>query len=281
VDPALAAEQAKAEKLASGFQETFKSTFRFANNIGFKSMKAPVAVRVLGKADFNQQLAEEAQYLHDEDLHAFKKLRPFYVQDTLKGYYDKIGERFPDRLLTIDENTPLTREESVLIIGTKPPLRLNAAGFYSAAKKTLFIMQGELEPGVIAHEMCHAYADEGWNDFLLLMIANNLEPQITVLDEAVTSELADVAIYAQPSDSTSPTMSRPSGYVGYGPSVQQQGSRFLSEVEGGSTAKATTMEAYFGGLVEVNEDPKKKPIDWIVTLGSKKRKKALSSLLIP
>jgi hypothetical protein len=39
--------------------------------------------------------------------------------------------------------------------------------------------------------MCHAYADEGWNDFLLLMTANNLEAQITVLDEAVTSELAD------------------------------------------------------------------------------------------
>ena len=48
-----------------------------------------------------------------------------------------------------------------------------------------------------------AVHDDGWNDFLLLMIANNLEPQITVLDEAVTSELADVAIYAQPSDSTS------------------------------------------------------------------------------
>ena len=276
-DAALAAEQSKAEKLADGFRDTFKSAFRFANNKSFAGMGHPVGVRVLAKAEMAKEFDEFAAYLRDEDIKSYLKFNPQYIQDKLVKYY---GHGMPNRLLDIDEHTQLTHEEVIITLGTTRPMRILPGGFYSAAKGTLFILQGAVEPGIIAHELCHAYASQRWNDFILFMTVRNLQVQMTVLDEAVTSELADVAIYAQPSESSSPSTSRPSGYVGYGADVQRQGSQFLAQVEGGSTAQATTMEAYFGGLVDVDEDAKKKPVDWTIVLGSKKVKKALSSLLI-
>ena len=128
MDAALAAEQAKSEKLVDSFRETFKGAFRFGNNKAFAGMGHPVGVRVLTKAEMQKEAQALATYLHEEDVRALLKFNPQYVQNKLVKYY---GHDIPDRLLDMDEHTQLTREEIVLVVGTQTPVRVLSDNYIS------------------------------------------------------------------------------------------------------------------------------------------------------
>lgn len=285
---ALAATQARAEKLVADLLPFFTSTFSWQKAKGKtepynKRIGKPVPVKVLDAAAFLAEEKSLAKFGYSQELRALVTYRPQWVSDRLVAIrkFGPLRGKYGDK---IDSHTILHPDDAHQFYSEVRISRpTNAAAFYSEEKSALFVLQGQVDVAVVAHELCHAYCDPVWTEFQLELSAYLLTLKMNALDEGVTSELASLVLYnwfSSQGGGSPASGTAPDGYVGYGRDVQRQGALFLEKAEGKvtSTPGPTTMEAYFEGQIRLalNEE---KPVDSVVQLGRKKKRIKLSELL--
>ncbi|RQP98874.1 hypothetical protein [Burkholderia stagnalis] len=243
-----------------------------------------IAVKLVEDSDMATALTEQAENIAADIVKSEMKFNPQRIMDELVNYYRTIKEPFPDRLKTIDENTSLTAEEQGALFGFMKSALVaevrkdvdNTQGFFDLPRNagddgTIFIraefaksvsFQSDLA-GTIAHELAHAYADEGWRDFLRVMTAMGMlrtgqlaEGMATFIEDEIVSEW----LATQPAKTLRP----PLGYTD-DPEVADSANSFIKAV-----GRDLALTAFFGGWINfANPD---KPQDTIV-VGRKAKKK--------
>jgi hypothetical protein len=243
-----------------------------------------IPVKLVEDADMTAALTDQARQVGDDIIHAMLKFNPESVRDQLIKYYKALETPFPDRLKVIDENTMLTRDEQDALFGRMKSsliaeVRKDVAqtqGFFmlpqSASDTGTIVVRAEFAKslnsvsdlaGTIAHELAHAYADNGWRDFLRVMRAMGMartgeleEGMATFFEDEVVSEW----MKAQPIKTPRPEL----GYKD-DPEVADSAATFIKVV-----SKKYALPAFFGGWV--NFDDANKPQDSI-RIGEKREKK--------
>lgn len=228
-----------------------------------------VKFRVVADAAFKAEVEQEAKRLANRILPMTLKFSPEIVLKELQSFYRVIQQPFPDRLKVIDENTKLTEDEKVAIFTLVQVLTIQRAtadadkvgGLFSPSTKEIIFRQSQIDAGTVAHEMAHAYADQGWFDFISLMRLRGMEKSHE-LDEGMTTFIERIVVQEwfnkQPSGTTIPL-------AGYDATFTDLAKDFVKQL-----GKDLAFEAYFGGWVDFTNAAK--PEDTLV-IGNKKTKK--------
>jgi hypothetical protein len=246
------------------FQKNFsKKKITYGPLVG-KSVK----FRVVTDQNFTTEVEKEANRLADSILPMMLKFAPEIVLKRLQTFYKTLKEPFPTRLQTIDENTKLTRDERAAIFTLLKVLTVKKAtddadkigAFYSPSRKEIVFRESQIDAGVVAHEMAHAYADQGWYDFINLMRLRGME-NTHELDEGITTVIERVIVlewHAQQSSSTTIPLAR------YDSTFIDPAKEFIKQL-----GRDRAFEAYFGGWIDFTNNLK--PEDTLV-IGNKRKK---------
>ena len=208
-----------------------------------------VTFRVLADTDFKTELVAEAKRLAAHLMPRTLKFAPELVQKQLVRYYQTIREKFPARLNTIDENTKLTADEKATVFTLAEALTVknvkddadNVDGFYARSTKEIILRDSLITAGSVSHEIAHAYADQGWQDFIDMMRLRSMK-DTDKLNEGMTTYIASIVVTQwhakQPSKTTIPSS-------GYDASYTDKAKEFVKRL-----GKDVAFEAYFGGWID-------------------------------
>jgi hypothetical protein len=231
------------------FQKAFsKNKIVYGNGIVGKA----VSFRVLADKDFKAELGTEAKRAAANVMPSVLKFAPEIVKKRLVSYYQGINERFPARLNTIDENTKLTADEKAIVFAMAHAQTLkkvkddadNVDGFYSPSSKEIIFRDTLISAGAVAHEMAHAYADQGWRDFIRMMQLRGMK-ETDKLDEGMTTYIASIVVTQwhakQPSKTIIPS-------AGYDATYTDRAREFVKQL-----GDHWAYEAYFGGWIDFTD----------------------------
>jgi hypothetical protein len=243
-----------------------------------------IKVQLVADNDMKAALTQQAENVADGLLQAKLKFNPDWVITALTKYYKSIKEPYPSRLQTVDQNTQLTNEEKAAIFGLLKAsliseVRKDVAqtqGFFSIPKDagddgTIFVRAefvdaadfGSQLAGTIAHELAHAYADEGWRDFLRDMFA--LEMLRTgALEEGMATHIERVIVLEWHKSQPPGTLIPLEGYRDQ-PEVAESAKLFIDNV-----GEDTALIAFFGGWVKFSDE---KSAQNTILLGKRGEKK--------
>jgi hypothetical protein len=243
-----------------------------------------IPVKLVEDADMTAALTDQAQKIGNDIIHAMLKFNPQSVLDRLTKYYKVLKQPFPDRLKVIDENTVLTADEQANLFGEiksvlTAEVRKDVAqtqGFFmlpqSASTTGTIVVRAEFAKslnsvsdlaGTIAHELAHAYSDEGWRDFLRVMNAMRMS-RVGKLEEGMATFLEDEVVSEWMKEQPIKTPRPELGYKD-DPEVADSAATFIKAV-----SKKYALPAFFGGWV--NFDDANKPQESI-RIGEKREKK--------
>jgi hypothetical protein len=229
----------------------------------------PVNFRVIADKDFKAEVVKEAKRLADSALPLHLKFAPEKVREKLEGFYKAMGGKVPARLQTINENTRLTAEEKAATftlpeVMTVVKIKADAdkiGAFYSPSTKEIVFRESKIDAGAVAHEMAHAYSDQGWHDLISLMRLRGMK-ETDKLDEGMTTLIERIVVNEwhanQPSNTTIPLAAYDSTYT-------DRADDFVKQL-----GKDLAFEAYFGGWIDFASNAK--PEDTLI-IGNKKKKK--------
>jgi hypothetical protein len=247
------------------FQKNFsKNKITYGPKVGM-----PVNFRIVADKDFKAEVVKEAKILADNIMPLYMKFAPEKVRDRLERSYRARKEKFPARLHTIDKDTKLTQEEKATIFPllealTVAKIRADAdkfGGFFSPSTNEIVLRESQIDAGTVAHEMAHAYADQGWRDFIDLMRLRGMK-ETDKLDEGMTTLVERIIVREwhamQPSGTTMPLVAYDSTYT-------DRANEFVKQL-----GKDWAFEAYFGGWIDFRSNAN--PEDTLV-IGNKKKKK--------
>ncbi|MEO8134762.1 MAG: hypothetical protein ABI831_12380 [Betaproteobacteria bacterium] len=228
-----------------------------------------VKFRVVADKDFKAEIVKEAQRLANSTIHLHLKFAPEQVLKNLERYYKVMKQPFPTRLKVIDENTQLTREEKVSLFTLTQVLTVSKAtaeadktgGFYSPLANEIVFRESQIDAGTVAHEMAHAYANQGWHDFIHVLKLRGI-PDMDKLDEGMTTHVERIVVKdwwaKQPSGTTIPI-------AAYDATYTKRAGEFVKAL-----GQDLAYEAYFGGWVDYASNAK--PEDTLI-IGNKTKKK--------
>lgn len=243
-----------------------------------------IPVKLVGDADMTTAVTDQAQRIGDDIIKSMLKFNPESVRKQLAKYYRVLGEPFPDRLKSIDENTVLTDEEQSALFGDIKGhliaevrkdvdqtlgffmLPQNASDMGTIVVRAQFAqLQSSLSDlaGTIAHELAHAYAEDGWRDFMRVMTAINMA-RTGKLEEGMATFIEDEVVSEWMKAQSIKTPRPPLGYKD-DPEVADSANTFIKAV-----SEKYALAAFFGGWV--NFDNVDKPQDTI-RIGEKREKK--------
>jgi hypothetical protein len=228
------------------FQKAFsKNKITYGRMIG-----KPVNFRVLADKDFKAELVAEAKRLATHIMPRALKFAPEIVQKKLVSYYQAIRQKFPARLTQMDENTKLNADEKAVVFTWAEALTVKNVkddadkvdGFYSRSTKEIIFRDSAISAGAAAHEMAHAYAGQGWHDFIDMMQLRGMK-DTDKLNEGMTTHIASLVVTQwhakQPSNTIIPSS-------GYDTSYTDRAQEFVKLLGNDSV-----FEAYFDGWVNV------------------------------
>lgn len=283
---------ASAQRLAEALVAELRGFFadRYGRFAGASSPRLgdKVSIRVLPENDFAREVAVH----RDETLVHLRSLITKYIPEEASRRISGFGTGPDVKLIPVSASTRLTAAQMRLILPDIPPDtgELRSAGFYSNARKTIFLDSNHVDAGSVAHEMTHAYSSPLWREFhfaLKLQSAavtsgagrgKQVWEVFRQLDEGLTSALAQPVIddwfhapfrkgmIARPS-------SPPRASGGYLSDVTTQMEKFVGVVDGTlSTPKTNSFLAYFGGEVVFTID-EAEPLESDVRFGRGKNRK--------
>jgi len=227
-----------------------KNRITYGPNVGKK-----VNFRVVADKDFKTEVENEAKRLAAGLVGLYLKFAPDRVRDKLVAYYRVLKQPFPNRLSTINENTQLTRDEVAAVFPLMQALTIEKAkadsdkvgAFYSPSTNEMVFRVSNIDAGSVAHEMTHAYANQGWLDFINLMRLRGMSETVQ-LDEGMTQLMERVVVLEwhskQPSTTLIPT-------AAYGSTFSDKANEFVKQL-----GKDVAFEAYFGGWINFTSNDK-------------------------
>ncbi|GJM42171.1 MAG: hypothetical protein DHS20C20_24530 [Ardenticatenaceae bacterium] len=256
--------QKKADEMVQELIPIFKKKFSRNKTTLGPNIGKTVPVVLVSDADMDAALTTQARDTAKHLLNARLKFAPDKVRETLKKYYQLLGEPFPYADKVIDENTKLTAEEKThingldeafLIVGLREDAK-RTQGFYARPFNgnrigKIFIRKeiadlGDFThvlAGVLAHEMAHAYAEITWYDFLDAMFARGMS-DTGFLNEGMTTRIEKIVTTEWHNQQPSGTLIPLAGYRNE-PKVGKREKSFVNAV-----GAAQAHDAYFGGWVE-------------------------------
>lgn len=259
----------KAKGLIKELQPLFQKSFSKNKTTYGPAVGMAVNFRIVADKDFKAEVVKEAQRLANSTVHLHLKFAPERVRKDLERFYKAMKEPFPARLKIIDQNTQLNRDEKAAIFTLLQVLTVEKAkaeadktgGFYSPLAKEIVFRETQIDAGTIAHEMAHAYAEQGWHDFMHMMKLRGMK-DTDKLDEGMATHIERLIVKQwwanQPSNTTIPLAAYDSTYT-------DRAKEFVKAL-----GKDLAYEAYFGGYIDfTNHD---KPEDTLI-IGNKKTKK--------
>ncbi|MEO8137958.1 MAG: hypothetical protein ABI831_28770, partial [Betaproteobacteria bacterium] len=133
--------------------------------------------------------------------------------------------------------------------------------FYSPLAKEIVFRDSQIDAGTVAHEMAHAYANQGWHDFINMMRLRGIR-EMDKLDEGMTAHIERIVVkewFAQ----------QPSGTLipigAYDATYTKRADDFVKAL-----GKDLAYEAYFGGWIDFASNAA--PEDSLI-IGNKTKKK--------
>jgi hypothetical protein len=197
------------------------------------------------------------------------KFAPELIRDKLTDYYGSLGQSIPTRLRVIDQNTKLSEEERDAIFSVIKQLWVNKAdkeaimleGFYSSIEKKIVLEDSSANVAVLAHEMAHAYADQGWNELMTMMTLRKME-DTNRLDEGMATLIERIVVDEWVKKQPDKNLKAPP--AAYDKSYTDKAEEFIK-----LAGRKTAYECYFAGEVDFTD--KNKPEDSLV-LGKQKKK---------
>lgn len=238
-------DQALAESLMKELASPFKKALTIDGKPANARVGKTIAIKVLSAGEYKKKESQKANAEYEEDLRALLRHRPEFVRRKLDAAdkQDLLSKRYP----RVDANTVIAEADKAFVLPRVHRPSDAGAGFYSGSDDTIYVRSGQVGIALIAHEMTHAYASKTWNDVQLQVVAYGLLQEINKLDEAMTSEIADLAIDEWHSAQPRATRGdKPSGYVGYGQPIRLQGAAIVGAVD-----PRSRLSAYLGGNVSV------------------------------
>ena len=229
----------------------------------------PVKIRVVANKDFKAEVTEEGKRLARSTMALHLKFAPELVRRDLERFFRTLRQPFPDRLRTINEQTRLTSEEQAAIFPLLQALTVHKAtteankmgGFYSRSSNEIVLRDSQVDAGAVAHEMAHAYANQGWDDLIRMMKLRRMKDTDT-LDEGMTTLIERIVVDAwfakQPSSTLIPLTRYDSTYT-------DRAREFVKEL-----GQDRAFEAYFGGWIDFTSNAT--PEDTLV-IGKRTKKK--------
>lgn len=247
---AVAVAQTEAEQLLNELRPFYAAHYGKYRGRGQRKPGDPVPIEVLGRRDFAASLALLDAELEAEERALITKYIPRYASERISG----AGSGPNVTLIPVTSATRLTPNQLKTIRPSTPRTSQNAGGFYTAARDRIVLRVDQVDAAIIAHEVCHAYASQLWNE---LGIAISLQSVLVDtrgvgkerlsdvffdVDEGVTSKLAQSVIddwfVAPMNPGMHPRPPRvPSALVGYG------------------TVRLTTAESFIGPIDRTLTDP--------------------------
>lgn len=229
----------------------------------------PVKFRVVADTDFKSEVVKEAKRLADSVMPLHLKFAPEKVREKLERYYKALGQKFPARLDTIDENTKLTNDEKVAIFTLLQVLTVEKAkadadkigAFFSPSTAEMVFRKSGIDAGTVAHEMAHAYADQGWFDFIMLMKLRGMK-QTDKLDEGMAALIERIVVIDWHAKQPALTAIPPAAYDS---TYTDRAKDFVKAL-----GKDRAYEAYFGGWIDFTSNAR--PESSLI-IGKKKKKK--------
>jgi hypothetical protein len=241
--------QAAVQQLMTQLQPLFQQSFsRNKVTYGPKVGRA-VRFRIVASKDFKAEVRNEAQRLADSTMPTTLKFAPEIVQKELQRYYDVLGKPLPPRLNVINEHTQLTSNEKAAISALIEVLTVQQAiadadkigALYSPSQGEIIFRDSQIDAGTVAHEMAHAYADQGWFDFITLMRLRGMR-DVQKLDEGMTTHIERIIVRKwhtqQPSNTTIPL-------AGYDATFTDLALDFITQL-----GERGAYEGYFGGWID-------------------------------
>lgn len=259
----------KVKALMKELQPLFQKSFSRKKITYGPKVGMAVNFRIVADKDFKAEVVKEAQRLAKSTIHLHLKFAPELVRRDLERFYKVMKQPFPSRLQTIDENTQLTRDEQVAIFTLLQVLTVTKArdeadktgGFFSPLANEIVFRESQIGAGTVAHEMAHAYADQGWHDFIHMMKLRGMK-ETDKLDEGMVTHIERIIVKQwwanQPSNTTIPI-------AGYDSTYTDKANEFVKAL-----GKDLAYEAYFGGWINFTSNAR--PEDTLV-IGNKKKKK--------
>jgi len=259
----------KVKDLMKELQPLFQKSFSKNKTTYGPAVSKAVNFRIVADKDFKAEVVNEANRLANNTLPLHLKFAPELVRKNLERFYKTMGQQFPDRLQTIDENTQLTRDEKAAIFTLLQVLTVAKAkseadktgGFYSPLAKEIIFRESQIDAGTVAHEMAHAYANQGWHDFIHMMKLRGMK-DTDKLDEGMATHIERIIVNKwwanQPSNTIIPL-------AGYDSTYTDLAKKFVKAL-----GKDLAYEAYFGGWIDFTSNAK--PENTLV-IGNKKKKK--------
>jgi hypothetical protein len=251
---ARTSDEGRAAALVDVVRPLFKKEFSrrgppLPNEIGRR-----ISVKVVPDSGWASELTKEAERQAADLVPRYCKFAPEMVVSRLQQFYNARGEELPKRLTTIDENTKLNAAETRWVVGAAQGFIIkraksnaaNVLGIYSRSQKVIIVPKSALVLGTLTHELAHAYAHEGWVDFMRLVDALGKYDSSNKLNEGMAVKIAstvlDEWLNSQPTGTAKPSL-------GYDPGYETRADSFLSEV-----GDEQGYEAYFGGWVDYTND---------------------------
>lgn len=239
--------------LMNELQPLFIESFSKNKKIYGPEVGKAVNFRIVADNDFKTEVEKEAKRLANNMMPLHLKFAPELVLKDLQGYYKAMQEPFPARLQTIDENTQLTREEKAAIFPYLQALTVakakteadNIGGFYSSLAKEIIFRESQIDVATVAHEMAHAYAEKGWDDFINIMKLRGMK-ETDKLNEGMATHIERIIVNKwranQPSNPTIPLAAYDSTYI-------DRANEFIKAL-----GKDLAYEAYFGGWIDFKNE---------------------------
>jgi len=258
---ALAAAQAQAEAIHDAQRPFFLSTFRpLAPKNARLGDKVPI--KVVEQPEFGTLLERRNAAMNVVFVAEMVRLRPAHVQRNLQALAQR-GALVRSYSPPITAATKIHPVDGNLL--SPPPSQGRAGAFYDPGNDVVVIRIDQVDAGIVAHEACHAYTSAPWNAMQIVLGVYDLEPAATEIDEGVTSEMANLALFnmAVATQVKVPGMpiQAPNAYAGYLANVQARAARFMRASDNSAgTPGPNAIAAYFEGDLTLqisSSDPRK------------------------
>lgn len=246
------------------FQKNFsKHKITYGPKVG-----SQVKFRVVADKDFKAEVEQAARQLANSLLPMYLKFAPEKVLAKLEGYYKILRQPLPARLQTMNEHTRLSSEERAAIFPLLQELTVarikgdsdKIGAFYSRFTDEAVFRTSSIDAGVVAHEMAHAYADQGWHDLISLMVLRGMK-QTSELNEGMTTLIERIVVKDWHSK-YAPKQTIP--LPAYESKYTDRANEFLKQL-----GRDLAFEAYFGGWIDFTDNARP---EQTLVIGNRKKK---------
>lgn len=259
----LARAQADAELLTGELAPHFVGLLAEVGLPAAPQVGRTIPVSVMSAPDFKKAWKEEVERQWRETYnvlftHAYENFEKKFLRAQRQGSLSRQYASVPRSLRELYRLDALVISPLMMDPDSAP------AGFWAEGPGTLVVLDGQIDRGVIAHELAHAYTSREWNLFIVLLSAWDHGKDAKRLDEGMTSEMADLAIASLtngPSVPGAPKMRShvrrtgvPSGYGGYGLPERMAARRFCTRVDASDWPGVNAHDAFFRGRISVAID---------------------------